>query len=142
MKSKRPYLIRATIDWLADSGYTQVVAVRLGPDVKVSKLDGVAGSLGAFLLTPAQAKSVVVTDTEISGVAQVAAKDEAFVLPLSALVSICCVETGDREVFEEMPAVAAHSASVPPSHALAPVPSRSVAPDPEGSKPRLVLVKS
>lgn len=113
MKSKRPYLIRATLDWLADSGMTQVVAVRLGPGVCVPKLEGVAGSLGAFLLTPSQAKSVRVDEYLMAGVAQVAAKDEPFSLPVSALVSICCVETGHREVFDDAP----FSQSVPLSSA-------------------------
>ena len=88
---------------MADSGMTQVVAVRLGPGVCVPKLEGVAGSLGAFLLTPSQAKNVRVDENLMAGVAQVAAKDEPFSMPVSAIVSICCVETGHREVFDDAP---------------------------------------
>jgi stringent starvation protein B len=136
--SRRPYLLRAMLDWIIDSGYTpHLIVDATFQGVRVPRAHVKEGRI--VLNISASAVQVFQMDaTAVSFQARFGGVAQSIYAPMDAVLGIYARETGQGMVFQEEVAAPPQSASAPervPQSPVASSPTPSSNPPPDEPPP-------
>ena len=110
MNPKRPYLLRALLDWIIDNQQTPYVLVQAGADVVVPN-DFVQDGRIVLNLSPMAIRGLSLTNDEMTFDGRFAGRSFQVQVPMHAVLAIYAKETGEGMLFEpEYSAVPGRSA--------------------------------
>ena len=127
----KPYLIRAIVEWCADSGLTPYLAVKVDEQTRVPKAYVKDGQI-VINLGPDAVRNLHLGNDNIACSGRFGGVSHGIDVPMTAVISIFAKETGQGLVFQGN-----NSAPTPPNPAGGDTPPEDSPP----VKPRLRVVK-
>lgn len=127
----KPYLIRAIVEWCADSGLTPYLAVKVDEQTRVPKAYIKEGEI-VINLSPDAVRNLHLGNDNIACSGRFGGVSHAIDIPMVAVIGIFAKETGQGLVFQGN-----NSAPTSPNLADGDTPPDSTPP----TKPRLRVVK-
>jgi len=116
MTPRRPYLLRALIDWIIDNGETPYVLVQVqeGVDVPPSYVND--GRI-VLNLSPVAVRQLSITNDHVMFDGRFGGQSHAITVPMWAVLAVYAKESGEGMLFESEYTAAPESASQPTTDA-------------------------
>lgn len=140
MISKRPYLLRAALSWLAEnkSRISLLVDLAGGVEIEGPAMEEYKARYLAIIMSPEEAAAAFIGATEIKGSGCVRGLPRNFSAPIASVVAATCLASGHRELFNAPEASLSFAA---PSENSAPQFISGSQSTPMSQRPTLTLVR-